>query len=232
MSTCKTKYRIIIGNGFLTGQLDKEIDIDNPSDQEVLNSPYYKGDMEHTRLYLVKCKADKIMDNFCKYMTFELDNVVNYEIDCIEFVEDGVRKYMCYSTPVIMKTCVKISDNEIDLASIEKNVAYFDKPNSDLNLYIKSITANVFERYKLLYLIASEQAKDDITLRTIRNMLHHKELDCNQHPAQCKKAEQLFGPGVRSIDYTNPSHSQIIENHILRLKKMAKSIVYAQLSSQ
>jgi hypothetical protein len=118
--------------------------------------------------------------------------------------------------------------SEAEFLSLERDVSIrsanlFDTYSDLYNRFLKS--TDVFEKYKLLYLIASNEAYTDLALRTIRNMLHHVGLDCARHPDQCREAAELFGSGVISIQLSNPEHQRVIYAHLPKLRQIAKSIL-------
>jgi hypothetical protein len=134
-------------------------------------------------------------------------------------MEDGIRKdIILFVDGINYRMGFPIS--ETDLLSLEKEV--FTHVDARLDS-----SSDVFNQYKLLYLIveADPKARNDLALRTIRNMLHHTELDCIYHPDQCRKAEELFGSGVRGIDYSNPDHQRVVQDRLPQLGKIARSII-------
>jgi hypothetical protein len=143
-------------------------------------------------------------------------------------MEDGVRKFSQREVSIGVGGQIGAPICEADFLSLEKEVLIrsdnlLDSYADLYNRYIKS--TDIFEKYKLLYLIANKEAYKDLTLRTIRNMLHHTELDCQRHPDQCREAEKLFGPGVRSIELSNPDHQRVVQDRLPSLRIIAKSII-------
>jgi hypothetical protein len=136
-------------------------------------------------------------------------------------MEDGIRKdIILFVDGINYRMGFPIS--ETDFTHVD---ARLDSYLELYNMYLKS--SDVFNQYKLLYLIveADPKARNDLALRTIRNMLHHTELDCIYHPDQCRKAEELFGSGVRGIDYSNPDHQRVVQDRLPQLGKIARSII-------
>ena len=59
----KARYTITIGS---IDTREHDIDIDDPSETEILDSPYFKGDKENTRRHIVRRKADANIRGFRK----------------------------------------------------------------------------------------------------------------------------------------------------------------------
>lgn len=191
MFSWKARYAITIGS---LDHREHDIDMDDPTDQEILNSPFYKGDRENTRRYLVKRKADERITKFCNRLAVETESQTSYKLNSLDFMEDGVRKFSQREVSIGVGGQIGAPICEADFLSLEKEVLIrsdnlLDSYADLYNRYIKS--TDIFEKYKLLYLIANKEAYKDLTLRTIRNMLHHTELDCQRHPDQCREAEKL-----------------------------------------
>ena len=225
MFSWKAKYTIKIGS---TDQREHDIDIADPFDQEILSSPFYRGDRESTRRYLAKRKAEEKITKFCNRLAVEIESPTSYILNSLDFMEDGVRKFSQREISTQVGGQIGALISEADFLSLEQEVSThindpLDAYSEIYNRYLKS--TDIFERYKLLYLIANANASRDIALRVIRNMLHHTELNCTRHPDQCSKAEELFGPGVRSIDYSNPDHQRVVQDHLPQLRSIAKSII-------
>ena len=92
--------------------------------------------------------------------------------------------------------------SEADFLDLEKKVSTGTNNLPDIyaDLYNRHLNSDdIFEKYKLLYLIAGGIANKNISLRTIRNMLHHTELDPHRSPDKCREADNLFGKGVRTL---------------------------------
>jgi hypothetical protein len=225
MLSWKAKYTITIGS---VDQREHDIDIDDPTDQEISGSPFYKGDRENTRRYLAKRKADERIIKFCDRLAIETESPTCYKLNSLDFMEDGVRKFSQREASIGVGCQIGAPISEADFLSLEQEVSahvndLLDSYSELYNKYLKS--ADIFEKYKLLYLIANKEAYKDLALRTIRNMLHHTELDIHRHPDQCRKAEELFGPGIRSIELSNPDHQKVVRDHLPQLRGIAKSII-------
>ncbi len=225
MFSWKAKYTITIGS---KDQREHDIDIDDPSDQEILSSPFYKGNRENTRRYLVRRKADERIIKFCNRLAVETESPTRYKLNSLDFMEDGVRKFSEREMSIGVRSQIGDPISETDFLSLEQEVSthvndLLDSYSDLYNRYLKS--SDIFEKYKLLYLIAGKEAYKNLKLRTIRNMLHHMELDAHRHPDQCQKAEELFGTGVRSIQLSNPDHQRVVQDNLPKLRTIAKSII-------
>lgn len=229
MSSWNAKYIITIGSRDQKepDMRERDIDIDDPTDREISSSPFFNGDREKTRRNLVKRKADKKIARLCNHIAVKTELPTTYESKGFtEIREDGLRNYILFLESGEYRIGFPIS--ETDLLSLEREISIhvddqLDSYSDIYNMYLKS--NDVFNQYKLLYLIADPEAYKDIELRVIRNMLHHTELNCIDHPDQCRKADELFGPGVKSIDYSNPDHQKVVRDNLPKLRKIAKSIM-------
>ncbi len=221
----KARYTITIGT---SDKRDHDITVDDPNETEILSSPFYKGDKENTRRYLAKRKAEANISRFCNHLAVETGSPTSYSLNSLDFLENGERKFSQREVSIGVSAQIGAPISEADFLSLENEVSVrsdslLDSYADLYNRYLKS--KDVFEKYKLLYLIASKEANKDLALRTIRNMLHHPKLDCSRHPDQCRKAEELFGPGMISIQLSNPDHQRKIQEHLPKLRQIAKSII-------
>jgi hypothetical protein len=84
MFNWKAKYTITIGSADQRVH-DIDIDIDDPIDQEILSSPFFKGDREKTRRYLVKRKADERITKLCNRVAVktELPTTMNQKLSSL-----------------------------------------------------------------------------------------------------------------------------------------------------
>jgi hypothetical protein len=234
MFNWKVKFTIKIGSGSLQSQIKSDIDIDNPSDQEIFSSPSYKGDRDWTRQYLVRLKADEIVTKICNRYAVKSESATSYEIDSLDFMEDDVKIYsVVYGDPVTIYVHLSPIMSEADFLSFEQEVSTNVNDIFDRYCYVYNKSLNsedIFEKYKLLFCIAESEIDADkkkkenkyIELRAIRNMLSHPRID---DTSLFKTIEKLFGPGVRSIDLSNPDHKSVVQDHLPSLMRIAKSII-------
>jgi hypothetical protein len=162
---------------------------------EVLSSPFYKGDRKNTRRYIVSCKADAFITRFCNRLAIETESPISFVLNGLDFLENGERKFFERYKSIEMGAQIGAPISEAEFLALEKEVStrYDDLLDSYSDLYNRYLKSkDVFEKYKLLYLIADKEAKTALVLRTIRNMLHHIALD-PKNTDQCKKAADLFG---------------------------------------
>lgn len=221
----KARYTITIGT---SDKRDHDITVDDPNETEILSSPFYKGDKENTRRYLAKRKAEANISRFCDHLAVETGSPTSYSLNSLDFLENGERKFSQIEVSIVVSAQIGAPISEADFLSLENEVSVRSNSllDSYADLYNRHLKSkDVFEKYKLLYLIASKEANKDLALRTIRNMLHHPKLDCSRHPDQCRKAEELFGPGMISIQLSNPDHQRKIQENLPKLRQMAKSII-------
>lgn len=221
----KARYTITIGS---SDKREYDVDIDDPSENEIIKSPFYKGNKENIRRYIVRRKADANVTKFCNRLAVETESPTSYFKNSLDFLENGVKKFSEREISYGASVQIGASISEADFLSLEEKVSASSDELLDIyselyNRFLKS--RDVFEKYKLLYLIANNEAYKDLALRTIRNMLHHTELDCVHHLDQCRKADELFGSGVRSIQLSNPDHQRKVQEHLPDLRHIAKSII-------
>jgi hypothetical protein len=221
----KARYTITIGT---SDRREHDITIDDPTETEIISSPFYKGDKENTRRYIVKRKADANVTRFCNHLAVETESPTSYSLNSLDFLENGERRFSQREVSIGASAQIGAPISDADFLSLEREVSVrsdslLDSYSDLYNRYLKS--KDVFEKYKLLYLIANKDAHKDLALKTIRNMLHHTELNCSHYPDNCKKAEELFGPGTISIQLSNPDHQRKVQEHLPKLRQMAKSII-------
>jgi hypothetical protein len=226
VSSWMARYTITIGT------MDKrpyEIDIDDPTEEKIVNSPFYKGDKENTRRYLVRREADVRISRFCDHLSVETNSPTRYELNSLDFMENGIKKFSQREISFGVSAYIGSPISQEEFLVLEKEISSQTKENELLDryamIYNKHLKSNdAFEKFKLLYIIASKDANNDLELRTIRNMLHHEKLD-ESRKDKCKKADELFGNGVRSIDLSNSDHQKIVSKHLIRLKEIAKATI-------
>ncbi|MDD3708818.1 MAG: hypothetical protein PHH78_00670 [Methanothrix sp.] len=221
----KARYTITIGS---IDKREYDIDIGDPSETEILDSPYFKGDKENTRLHIVRRKADANIIKFCNLLAIETEAPTRYVLNSIDFLRNGNREFSEREISYSVGSQVGTPISEADFLDLEKKVSTRTDNLLDIyaDLYNRHLNSdNIFERYKLLYLIAGGVANKNISLRTIRNMLHHTELDPSRSPDKCREADKLFGNGVRTIILSNPDHQRVVQDHLPELRKIAQSII-------
>jgi hypothetical protein len=86
----KARYSITIGS---SEQKEHDIDIDDPTNNEILTSPFFKGDTENTRRYIVRRKADAAITEYCKELTTKTKLPTSYTLNSLDFLENGRRKF-------------------------------------------------------------------------------------------------------------------------------------------
>ena len=207
---------------------EHDIDIEDPTEAEILSSTHYRGNNENTRRYIARRNADERINRFCNKLAVETGSPTTFVLNSLDFMMNGERQFSEREASIGVSVQIGASISEADFLSLEREVStrsanLFDSYADLYNRFLKS--TDIFEKYKLLYLIASNEAYKDLSLRTIRNMLHHTELDCVRHPDQCRKADELFGSGVRSIQLSNPDHQKKVQENLPKLKQLAKSII-------
>ncbi|MGV8127192.1 MAG: hypothetical protein ACP5PV_08295 [Methanothrix sp.] len=202
-------------------------DMADPTEDEIISWPKYTGNQEDTRRELVHFKADIMMKKICDFIAFKTKYIVNYNLEGISLLEDGKeiekipRRIVLYCDSGEYKIGIPMSiDDCLDLAA---KLTASENLFNLYNVYINSERTNdIFQKYTLLYLIASVEANKDDELRTIRNMLFHIELT---KKSDFFTADNLFGKGVRSIDRNNPYHRRVIQNCLPKLRGLAESII-------
>lgn len=221
----RARYTITIGS---SDKRAHDIDIDDPTEAEILGSIFYKGNNENTRRYIARRNADERINRFVNKLAVETGSPTAFVLNSLDFMKNGERQFSEREVSIGASAQIGAPINEADFLSLEREVStrsanLFDSYADLYNRFLKS--TDIFEKYKLLYLIASNEAYKDLALRTIRNMLHHTELDCVRHPDQCRKADELFGSGIRSIQLSNPEHQKVVHAHLPKLRQTAKSIL-------
>jgi len=221
----RARYTISIGSSDTRAH---DIDIDDPTEVEILSSAFYRGDRENTRRSIARRNADERINRFCNKLAVETESPTTFILNSLDFMKNGERQFSERHCAIRASAQMGAPISEAEFLSLERDVSIrsanlFDTYSDLYNRFLKS--TDVFEKYKLLYLIASNEAYTDLALRTIRNMLHHVELDCARHPDQCRKAAELFGSGAISIQLSNPEHQRVIYTHLPKLRQIAKSIL-------
>lgn len=86
----KARYTITIGS---SEKRDQDINIDDPTEEEILSSPFYKGDRESTRRYIVRRRADAAIARLCERLENETGSSVRWILNGLDFLEDGERRF-------------------------------------------------------------------------------------------------------------------------------------------
>lgn len=221
----KARYTVTIGS---VDKREHDINIEDPTDAEILSSPDYKGNRENTRRYIVRRKADEKMIRFCNRLAIETGSPTTYILNSLDFMENGERKFSEREVTLGVGAQIGAPISQTEFLALEKEIStrsddLLDSYADLYNRFLKS--TDIFEKYILLYLIADKKAKKDLALRTIRNMLSHVKLDPKISPDKCNRADELFGKGVRTIDRGNPDHKKIVQDRLPELRKKAKEII-------
>ena len=230
MFSWRVRYTINLGH---IGEREHDINIDDPSDNEILNSPLHKEDIEATKRNIVRLKADEIITKYCNRISVETDLGISYELKSQDYMEDGVRKYsIVEGIPVGMRGLIGPPLDDAYFSSLDQKIStYSDDLDYYADLYNWALnSSDIFYKYILLYRIAENEINSDkdkeeyLALRVIRNMLSHQGLE-PKYKKQCIKADELFGFGVRRIHLSNLGHQKVVQDNLPQLMRIARSVI-------
>ena len=221
----KANYTLLIDKK----EIPYSFDIDDPTEDEIISWPKYRGNQEDTRRDLVQFKADSIIEKIRDLIAFKTKSTIRYNLEGISLLEDGkeiekpFKRFVLYcesgeyriESIMSIDDCLKLAEkleSSDDLFNIYNVYNYSEK------------SKDIFQKYVLLYLMSSGEANKDDELRTIRNMLFHIKLTKKK---DFSTADSLFGKGVRCIDRNNPYHRRVILNSLPKLRILAKSTIEA-----